>query len=124
MVGGTKLREEGAGEDDPDARARIPREPPSGDHGGAATSLQHMERTTLEQISTMQLRKGPCQCKWICPKGMVLTQEQFIPEELQPMRMIYTRRGKKHEKKGAERNCYILISPFVILLASPRVRWK
>lgn len=54
MVGGTKLREEGAGGGDPDARARIPLELPSGDQGGAAISLQPVERTTLEQIATMQ----------------------------------------------------------------------
>lgn len=44
MVGGTKVRE-GAGEGAPGARARIPLEPPAGDHGGAAISLQPVERT-------------------------------------------------------------------------------
>lgn len=72
------------------------------------------------------LQKGPCQCKWICPKGTVQdpTQEQFIPEGLQPMRKIYTKRGGKHEKKEAERKYYGLIALFVISLSSLRVRWK
>lgn len=72
------------------------------------------------------LWKGPCQCKWIFPKGTIqdTTQEQFIPEGLQPMRKIYTKRGEKHEKKEAERKCYGLIALFVISLASLRVRWK
>lgn len=51
VSGGTKLREE---EGDPDARSRIPQEPPAGNHVGAAISLQPVERTTPEQMSTMQ----------------------------------------------------------------------
>lgn len=77
------------------------RDSPAGhgqDRSGAVTSLQPMERTTPEQISTLQPVEDP-------------KQSRFFPVRLQPVNRTHAGVGEKcEEERLVERNHYGLIA--------------